>query len=165
MFHELESSTVAAFDPNSASGGLSSDVTAGVLQRFGGRPPFTALLVVDPGDALLWLQRQGATNDPLACFVEWGGHLLSGVAEELPTSADVEHGTPALEERPLMAALLATHPPADTLILSIRGELVFSLQGVADEVHAPFSIHVLLEPKFMAGIPSPAPEDTNTLSR
>ncbi len=164
MLHGLTSSTIADVDPDSASRGLSSDVIAAVLQRFEGHLPGTALFVLDPGDALLWLQCEGAAEDPLGRFVEWGGQVLSGVVEQLASQAEVEHGTPVLEERPLMAALLATHPPSDTVVLSIQGELVFSVQGAPDEMHAPFSIHVLLEPKFIAGILSGLTGDTNPIS-
>jgi hypothetical protein len=161
--HGVTSSTVADVDPDSASRGLSGDVIAGVLQRFEGRLPGTAFFILDPGDALLWLQREGAMKDPLGRFVEWGGRMLSGVVEQLISQAEVEHGAPVLEERPLMAALLATHAPSDTVVLSIQGELVFSILGVEDDMHAPFSIHVLLEPKFITGILSGLPGDTNPI--
>ena len=164
VLHGLTSSTVADLDIDSASRVLSSDVIAGVLQRFEGRLPGTAFFVLDPGDALLWLQREGATEDPLDRFVEWGGRMLEGVVEELVSQGEVEHGAPVLEERPLMAALLATHPPSDTVVLSIQGELVFSIRGVEDGMHAPFSIHVLLEPKFITGILSGLTGDTNPTS-
>lgn len=167
MLDGVTSSTISDFDPDAASRGLSSDVTAGVLQRFGGRLPATALFVLDPGDALLWLQRAGVGEEPLARFVEWGGQLVCGVVLELASGwrAEVDTGRPVLEERPLMAALLATHPPSDTVVLSLQGELVFGVPGVADEIHAPFSLHVLLEPKFIAGILSGLGGDTDPASR
>ena len=165
LLEGLTSSTVVDFDSDEASGGLPSDVIAGVLQRFEGRPRGTALFVLDPGDALLWLQREGASQDPLARFVEWGGQVLSGVVEQLFPHAELEHGAPVLEERPLVAALLATHPPSDTLALSIQGQLVFSIPGIEDEMHAPFSIHVLLESKFLAEMLSELAGDTNPISR
>ena len=165
MLHALTSSTVADFDPDTASRDLSSDVIAGVLQRFEGRLPGTTLFVLDPGDALLWLQREGASEDPLDRFVEWGGRVLSGVVEQLCLHAQVEDGAPVLEERPLVVALLATHPASDTVVLSLEGQLVFSVQGVEDDMHAPFSIHVLLEPKFIAEILSGPAGDTNPISR
>lgn len=165
VLHTLTSSTIADFDPDAASRSLSSDVIAGVLQRFEGRPPGTTLFVLDPGDALLWLQREGATEDPLGCFVDWGGRLLSGVVDQLCLPAEVEYGAPVLEERPLVAALLATHPASDTVVLSVQGQLVFSVEGVEDDMHAPFSIHVLLEPKFIAEILSESAGDTSPISR
>jgi len=154
-------STIADFEPEAASRGLSSDVTAGVVQRFGGHPPFTGLFVVDPGDALLWLEADDSAEDPLARFVEWGSLVLSGVAEQLPSMAALEPGAPALDERPLMAALLATHPPSDTLVLSIQGDLVFTVPGCEADLHAPFSIHVLLAPKFVSRISSDGSGDTD----
>ena len=106
-FQGLTTGTIADFDPDAASRGLSSDVIAGVLQRFAGCPPFTALFLLDPGDALLWLEGDGAAEDPLARFVEWGSLVLEGLAEELPATGALGPGLPMLEERPLMAALLA----------------------------------------------------------
>ena len=158
-------STIADFNPESASRGLSSDVIAGVVQRFAGRPPLTALFLLDPGDALLWLEGDGADEDPLGRFVEWGSLVLSGVAEQLLSPAALEPGAPVLEERPLMAALLATHPPSDTLVLSIQGELSFEVPGVEAELHAPFSIHILLAPKFISRISNADSGDTNPASR
>lgn len=163
----MTSSAIADLDPDSVSRGLSGDVIAAVLQRFTGQLPGTALFVLDPGDALLWLQREGAAEDPLGRFVEWGGHVLSGVIEELAAAwqAEVQHGVPVLEERPLMAALLATHAPSDTVVLSVQGELVFQVPGVDEDMHAPFSIHVLVEPKFVGGILTGLGGDTGPDSR
>jgi hypothetical protein len=123
------------------------------MQRIGGRLDGTALLAMEPGDALLWLQRGDDDSDPLGRFVDWGNRLIAGVVDSLATALQAEASLqePTLEERPLMAALLGTHAPSDTMVLSLQGDLAFPVSGVP-EIQAPFSIHVLLAPKLVAGI-------------
>ena len=147
----MTSSTLSEFDPDVAARGLSGDVVAGVLRRFEGRLTGTALLALDPGDALLWLQRGDDDSDPLGRFVDWGGRVLSGVILGLASTLqqDVTLAEPSLDERPLMAALLGTHAPSDTVVLSLHGELGFPVSDVP-EIRAPFSIQLLLEPKIVS---------------
>lgn len=148
-------SAICDLDLEQVSHGLSGDVIAAVVQRFHGHPSGTALFALEPGDALLWLQR-GDSDDPLGCFVDWGSRVIAGVIETLAKAweSEVELGEPRLEERSLMAALLGTHAPGDTVVLSLHGELGFSMVelGSRPELTAPFSIHVLLEPKLVDGI-------------
>jgi hypothetical protein len=149
----VSSGTIADLDPDEACRGISPELIAGVSQRLLGRLSGTALFAVDPGDALLWLQREGAAVEPLAHFVEWGSHVLSAVAEKLGDAwqADVSLADAVLEERPFMAALLGTHAPSDTVVLSSVGELSFDVPGVG-AMRAPFTIQVLLQPKMLDGI-------------
>jgi hypothetical protein len=146
--------TIGDLDPEQVSPGLSGDVIAAVVQRFHGPPSGTALFALEPGDALLWLQRGDSDQDPLACFVDWGSRVIAGVVESLATAweSEVELGEPRLEERSLMAALLGMHAPGDTVVLSLHGELTFPMQELGRDLSAPFSIHVLLEPKLVDGI-------------
>ncbi len=131
---------------------------AGVVQRFEGPLSGTALFALDPGDALLWLQsgerdsQPGA--DPLTRFVDQGSRVLGAVIDALAAAAqaEVQLGRPALEERPLLAALLGTHAPSDTVVLSLYGEIEFFLQEMGRELRAPFSLQLLLEPKILGGI-------------
>jgi len=149
----VSSCPLADFDPDRAARGLSADLIAGVLQRFDGRLSGTTLLALDPGDALLWLQRGSDDGDPLDRFVDWGGRLLAGVVEALASAFHVQArlGEPSLEESPLMAALMRTHAPPDTVVISLHGELGFPVSNVP-EIRAPFAIQVLLEPKVVRGI-------------
>jgi hypothetical protein len=155
---ELSSCTIADLDPERVCGAISPELIAGVSQRLTGRLAGTALFAVDPGDALLWLQREGlqregAADDPLARFVAWGSCVLVGVGEALASAwqVEIDFGAPVLEERPLMAALLATHAPSDTVVLSLQGELAFDVAG-GGEIRAPFGVHVLLQPKVLDAI-------------
>lgn len=149
----VSSSSLWELDPDQASGGLSGDVIAAVLQRFDGRLTGTGIFALEPGDALLWLQRGESDEDPLGRFVDWGSRLLAAVIGELAEvwDANVHLREPVLEERPLMGALLGTHAPPDTVVLSLHGELRFPVANVP-ELCAPFSMHVLLEPKLVDGI-------------
>jgi hypothetical protein len=150
---EVSSSSLSELDPDRASGGLSSDVIAAVVQRFDGRLTGTGIFALEPGDALLWLQRGDSDDDPLARFVDWGSRVLAAVIDVLAEGwdANVRLREPVLEERPLMGALLGTHAPPDTVVLSLHGELRFPVANVP-ELCAPFSMHVLLEPKLVDGI-------------
>ena len=116
------------------------------MLRFEGQLCGTALLALDPGHALQWLR--GGGDDPLDRFVELGGEVLRAVVDELARACDaaIEVGSCLLEERPLMAALLSTHAPSDTALLSLAGELEFA-GDEADPVRAAYTIQLLLEPK------------------
>ena len=144
---------------------MSGDRVAAVVQRFEGHPSGTALFALDPGDALLWLQRGDGDEDPLERFVDWGSRVLSGVIETLASAWETELriGEPKLEERSLMAALLGTHAPSDTVVLSLHGELRFPVLDVP-EIRAPFSLQLLLEPKLVDGILSVLPRDGSEAS-
>lgn len=150
---DVSACTIADLDPDRACRHISPELIAGVSRRLEGRLTGSALFVVDPGDALLWLQREGATEEPLEHFVEWGCRVATAVAEELAAAwqAELACADPVLEERPFMSALLGTHAPSDTVVLSLHGELSFDVPGAGDLV-APFGVHLLLEPKVLAGI-------------
>ncbi len=130
------------------------DVIAGVCQRFHGGLAGTALLALDPGDALLWLQLGSAASDPLSRYVDLGSRVIGHALHALATSAGagVELGAASLEERPALAALLCTHAPSDTIVLCLDGEILFSLAERGLALHAPFSLHILLQPKLLDGI-------------
>ena len=149
----MSSSSLYDFDPEASGRGPSGELIAGVIQRFEGPLCGTALFALDPGDALLWLQRGDDDGLPLERFVDWGQRLLAGVIDALAEVAQspAERSEPSLEERPLMAALLGTHAPSDTVVLTLGGTLAFPVANLP-EIRAPFGVHVLLEPKRIAGI-------------
>lgn len=126
-------------------------MTAGVLQRFGGAFSGTALLALDPSDALLWLQMDDNDAEPLVRFVELGREMLGVVIERLAAvrGDNVSFEPAVLEERPLMAALLATHAPSDTVIVSFDAEVAFDMDPTIDTLHTPFTVQLLLEPKTL----------------
>ena len=144
--------TLADLDPDTFAGSVSADRIAGVVQRFEGQRCGTALLALDPGDALQWL-RAGGDDDPLDRFVLLGGHVLCAVVEELARACDaaVQFGSSLLEERPLMAALLSTHAPSDTALLSLAGEIEYP-GAAADPVRVAYTVQLLLDPKLLDGV-------------
>jgi hypothetical protein len=166
---DVSSCPLSELDAERVPSALSGDVIAGVLQRFDGRLSGTALFALDPGDALLWLQSaakgegdsdgaDGADGeeegDPLARFVDFGSRIIAGLVESLAAvgADEIRLGPPRLEERSWMAALLATHAPSDTLVITLTGELGFEIAGVSAALVAPFAVQILLEPKLVAGI-------------
>ena len=125
---------------------------AGVVMRFEGSLSGTGLLSLEPEDALAWLRTGGEAEDesasPIDRFVERGASLIGGAVTELARSARraAEPGDASLEERPLPAALRATHAPPDTVVLSVSAELA------ARELRVPIGVHLLFEPKVLDGL-------------
>jgi hypothetical protein len=144
----------ASASEGSLSPTASADVIAGVVQRFEGQLNGTALLALDPADALEWLRMGAHGEDPLRRFVDLGGRVLGEVVAKLAHAceAHVELGPCLLEERPLLTALLSTHAPSDTALLSVDGELEFSSGAAVEPALAGFAIQLLLEPKLLAGV-------------
>jgi hypothetical protein len=120
----------------------------------------TALLAVDPGDALLWLQMDQSDEEPLARFVALGAQMLDAIVPSLTRGAEgaadisTDGGSGSLEERPLMAALLATHAPSDTVIVSLDAEFSFEIDPTIGTLHTPFTVQLLLEPKIASNLQS-----------
>lgn len=145
--------TIAEIDHAELTRAVPNDVIAGVVRRFHGPVRGTALLALDPGDALLWLQMDASEGSPLEHFVELGSDVLAAVVSSVGDSPEAaptaEPG--ALEERPLVAALLATHAPSDTVVLSIDAELAFEIDPAISTLHTPFTVQILLEPKLVQG--------------
>jgi hypothetical protein len=152
----FSTSTIAQIDHDTLTAAISPDVIAGVFLRFDAPIRGTALLAVDPGDALLWLQMDDSDEEPLARFVTLGGKMLGAVLSGLAPENDTEtsEGTfsGTLEERPLMAALLGTHAPSDTVIVSVDAELAFEIDPTIGTLHTPFTVQLLLEPKIAANL-------------
>ena len=103
------------------------DMTASVAASLDGA---AALLSFEPADAQGLLAAAGGEGaaDPLGRFTRLGASIIEGLAPAV-LGAPVEAAAPRLVEDSVAAALLQTHAPADTLLVSAR--LV-----VADETHA-----------------------------
>lgn len=170
VLDRLSTCTIAEINHEALTSAVPNDVIAGVLQRFEGPVRGTALFALDPGDALLWLEMEESDEPPLERFVEVGGRVLSAIVGSLvadtetraaPASESASQavsqagtliGAGVLEERPLVAALLATHAPSDTIILSVDGELAFEIDPGIGLLHTPFTVQLLLEPKLLSGV-------------
>lgn len=154
VLERISTSTIAAADHAALTQAVPNDVIAGVVQRFLGPLRGTALVATDPGDALLWLQLEESTAPPLEHFVAFGSRMLGAVVASLAEADPSEFATmpAALEERPLVAALLATHAPSDTLIVSLDAELAFELDPAIGTLHTPFTVQLLLDPKLLGSV-------------
>ena len=140
--------TIGAIEHDMLTAVISADVIAGVVQRFDGAFRGTALLALEPGDALLWLQAGKSQEEPLARFVALGTRMLEAVIASVADGCGEIGTSPgALEERPLMAALLATHAPSDTVIVSLDAAFSFELDPTIGALHTPFTLQLLFEPK------------------
>jgi len=97
---------------------------------------------LEPEDALFWLRLIGS-DDPLEDFVSLGRglleHAVSATAEAFGASA--KPGPPRLVEDSVVAIVLGTHAPSDTLILGARIDLTAGGRSL------PVRIHLLFEPK------------------
>lgn len=119
------------------------DVIAGAMMRFGGGLSGSALLALDPEDALAWVRAATSDVDPIDRFLELGSRIMKCVIEALAEGfrRSVEFSVASLEEQPVLAILLGTHAPLDTVLLSLR------LQLTCPEVDAPACLYLLIERK------------------
>ena len=124
------------------------DLVAGVLRSFQGRLAGTALLAMDPEDALWWARAGEPSPDPVATYVELAGRLLARVIESVATSLGLasELGRPRLEENSLAGCLLCTHAPSDTVVL--YAVLRIDAAGRSREA----CLNLLMEPKRLASL-------------
>ncbi len=111
------------------------DMTASVAGALDGA---VALLSFEPDDAqgLLAAAASAGASDPLARFTRLGTSIIETLAPAV-LGTPIELVGPRLVEDSVAAALLQTHAPADTVLLSAR--LV-----VADEVRARGGVFYLL---------------------
>ncbi len=122
------------------------DLIAGVMLRFQGALCATALLALEPANALAWARAVSPCPEPVARFVALGEALLGPVVMSIAGSLDLaetEPGPASLEERPVIEILVGTHAPSDTAILS----LVLAI--MAGDVCVPARVYLLLEPKLL----------------
>ncbi len=135
---------------------------AGVGGRFEAPVPVTALLALDPHDALELVRRlcSGEGSDhpvgraEIGRFVAALAELLTRLVEALGGGAAGGNRArparpPELVEDGLTTWLLATHAPRDAVLLSAEVELL------EDERHAPLcsGFYALVERKAAAGLP------------
>jgi hypothetical protein len=113
------------------------------MMRFMGGLSGSALLALEPEDALAWVRAATSDVDPIDRFLELGSQIVKCVVETLADRwrRSVEFRVASLEEKPVLAVLLGTHAPLDTVLLSLR------LQLTCPEVDAPAHLHLLVERK------------------
>jgi hypothetical protein len=128
--------SVACFD---------GECVAGVASRFDGGLCGSALLAMDPADALAWVRSKPGDVDPLAAFVRLGETVQSGVILEIGSGLGLEIRTQSseLREDSVPMILLGTHAPSDTAVV-----VVSLLVASGDEV-LPVHVYLMIEPKLL----------------
>jgi hypothetical protein len=141
---EIRCSTLGEFGESGMR--LTEDLVAGVMGRLEGAVPGSLDLVLEPEEALVWVQAVVGGAGPIETFVTLGREFLAGIAvalsEVLETPTEF-HGARLVEE-PELAMLVQTHAPLDTLVFSARLRI-----DVRDDMLTAHS-HLLVEPKYLA---------------
>lgn len=121
------------------------DLVAGVVVRFHGAFGGTAVLVLDPEDALAWIRCSPGDGDPIERYLVSAGRLVTGAVTAWGASMGVtfDFGAPSLCEDSVVGILLGTHAPSDTLIVSAR--LAIDVDGAARPGH----LHLMVDPKVL----------------
>ena len=133
-------------DPTRLRG--SGDIIAGVAGRIAGPFPASALLALEPADALAWVRACVPAADELEAFVALGSKLLAAVAQALGEGSSFVGGQ--LDECPAAANLLATHAPGDTAVLA------FELRLAIGDRTLPASVYLMFDPKGLGQVASAA---------
>jgi len=135
-----------------AGAGLHSrdeDLLAGVLLAFRGPLAGTALMVLEPEEALAWARAHSSgDDDAVRTFVELGECALAAVVRAASSALGVETELceASLQEHTLGGCLLATHAPSDTMLTSSR--LRVTSGGQLLDAH----FYMLMEPKMMSAL-------------
>jgi len=144
-------------DFSEAAVGGTGDTIAGASLRFEGPVAGTALLAMDPEDAVAWM-RAGDGVVSVERFLALAQRLVAElVAAALSFDAPVVVAGASLQESTLGGAVVGTHAPSDTLVLAATLRL-----GVDDGVDRPAVAILLVDPKpllpRLLAPPPPAPE-------
>lgn len=129
-------------DPTRLRG--AGDIVAGVAGRVAGPSPASALLALEPADALAWVRACAPAAEELEAFVALGSKLLAAVAQALGDETRFVGGQ--LVEYPAAASLLATHAPGDTAVLAFDLKLT-----IADRC-LPANVYLMFDPKGMGQV-------------
>jgi hypothetical protein len=121
------------------------ECVAGVASRFEGGLCASALLAMDPEDALAWVRSKPGVADPLEAFVRLGETVQSGIAIEIGAGLGLEMRTEnsELREESVPLILFGTHAPSDTVVV-----VVSLLVASGDEV-LPVHVYLMIEPKLL----------------
>jgi hypothetical protein len=141
--------TLCEIEPDAVAG--RGELVAGVAMRFDGGLWGTALLAMEPEDALRWM-RSLAVPAPLAAYVSHARGILARALDALARDCGIriEGGDAALEEDSVVGILLATHAPSDTAVLWAR------LEAELDGSPAPIHLYALTDAKLLASAVDPS---------
>ena len=121
------------------------EMMASVLVSHRGRLPGTSVIAFQPRHALDLIHSLGVEEKPLDVFRKAGADVLQGMLARVggQCGSPIEFGDPILEEQPLVATVLGTHPPPDTMVVSL--EIGF----VSVEQAFPAYLYLLLDVKAL----------------
>ncbi|MBW2295694.1 MAG: hypothetical protein JRG94_25870 [Deltaproteobacteria bacterium] len=121
------------------------ECVAGVVNRFEGGLCGTALLAMDPKDALAWVRSKPGDDDLLESFVRLGGTVQSSVVCEIGKGLGLAMRAESAElnENSVPLILFGTHAPSDTAVVAVS-----LLVAAGDEV-LPVQIYLMIEPKLL----------------
>jgi hypothetical protein len=102
------------------------EMMASVLLSHRGKLPGTSAISLEPRHALELAGSRGSEGKPLDVFRETGARVLRGILGWFggAREARVELGDPSVEERSLVATILGTHAPPDTMVISAEASFV-----------------------------------------
>lgn len=121
------------------------ECVAGVMGRFDGGFCGTALLAMDPEDALTWVRSNPGHEDLLASFVRLSKVVQSNLVREIGAGLgqEVKPGSAELCENSVPLILFGTHAPSDTAVVTVS-----ILVAAGDEV-LPMQIYLMIESKLL----------------
>jgi hypothetical protein len=121
------------------------EMMASVLVRLRGPIVGTSVISLEPPHALTLIRSLGVEGDPLETFRTAAAGVLRGMLGWIGAAggAPAEWGDPILEERPLVATVLGTHAPPNTMVVSLG--LGFASSGQAFPAH----LYLLLDAKIL----------------
>jgi hypothetical protein len=98
------------------------ETMASVLLSHRGRLPGTSVISFRPQHALDLIRSLEVEEDPLEVFRRAGARVLQGMLGRVggKCGSPIEFGDPILEEQPLVATVLGTHPPPETMVVSLE---------------------------------------------
>jgi hypothetical protein len=119
------------------------EMMASVLIGHHGKPLGTSVISLEPRHAVELIRSLGVEGNPLDIFRTAGARVLQGMLRWFGTGggSPIEFGNPVLEERSLVATVLGTHAPPDTMVISL--EIGF----VSVEQAFPAYLYLLLDAK------------------
>lgn len=130
------------------------DTHAVVALPIEGRLSGTALLALEPHDALRWIRSAAPGEDPLAAFVEIGARVLAEWTTALARAFGVHAcpGRAGLREDSVVGVALATHAPPCTALLCARLSLAQGDDDVGEGHSLPAFLYLMVESKLIAAL-------------
>jgi hypothetical protein len=119
------------------------DRMAGILARFSGGLDQVALFAMETEHALALVHGLAQGEDPLAAYTTLGQGFLEAVTRAIDPIDGAQVGDATLHEETALQALLGTHAPSDTVVVSIGLDLL----SERVEGNRPAHVYVLAEPK------------------